>query len=493
MRTTALICFLVGAFSLSSAARADGLGKATRYLEKAQVADAALRKDEARLRFRHNIELVIRRWRVAARLAGRADRPELYRRARAGEARAWALLAHWSGRASDDAKARAEAEAVARLRDLPAPAPAEAPEPEPEPEAEVAAAPAPEADAPLAADEPAIFDGDEDTSQDPAAIADALKQVLADIGPKLGAVVEVHRPEPEVETQPKLRRSTRQAAQPRQVDLLSIRKVVVDAGHGGDDDGAIGPRGEREADVNLAIAKKLGAELEARLGIEVVYTRTDDTFVSLRDRTRIANRAQADLFVSVHANAHTKRRVHGVETYYLNTTSNRYAQRLARRENALAEAEPAHAEEAPEPEVGMDEDDVGSLPDGRLGQDLRLILADLAMRSATVESRRLAGYVQTSMVERLRAEHDEVKDLGVKHALFYVLLGARMPAVLVETGFISHRVESRRLVSPAYQQHLAHAIASGVARFADERRAVAERLARRGDAQPAGALAAALP
>jgi N-acetylmuramoyl-L-alanine amidase len=156
----------------------------------------------------------------------------------------------------------------------------------------------------------------------------------------------------------------------------------------------------------------------------------------------------------------------------LNVTGDRYASRLARRENALEEEEG----ESPEPGVGAAED-AGELPTGSLGQDLRLILADLAMRSATSESRRLAGFVQGSLVGNLRRQHDDVKDLGVKHALFYVLLGTRMPSVLIETGFVTHATEGRRLASDKYQDEVARSIAQGVLRFVEER----ERLASRDD------------
>lgn len=281
-------------------------------------------------------------------------------------------------------------------------------------------------------------------------------------------------PQAEVaQVQGPLRRSTREAAQPRTASLLTIRKVVIDAGHGGKDEGAVGPGGVKEKAVNLAIAKQVGEALKARLGVEVVYTRTDDCFVSLEQRARIANRHRADLFISVHANAHRKHRVHGIETYYLNTTSSRYARKLARRENLLSK----DGVDGPEPdEVVEDEEEVASLPEGELGQDVKLILADLAMRSASLESRRLAGYVQKSMVGRMRRDYEDVKDLGVKHALFYVLLGVRMPAVLIETGFVSHKEESQRLADAKYQDQLARAIAQGVVRFAQEREQLAAAL-----------------
>jgi N-acetylmuramoyl-L-alanine amidase len=253
-------------------------------------------------------------------------------------------------------------------------------------------------------------------------------------------------------------------------DVLRISKVVIDPGHGGRDHGAQGWGGLREKDVNLAIAQQLGRELAQRLGVKVVYTRSRDQYVSLAQRTQFANRAQADLFISVHANAHHNRKVKGVETYYLNTTSDRYARRLARRENTLDPAPMGDIDE------GSIDEGESSLPAGALGQDVRLVLADLAMRSATRESKRLAGYVQSSIVGRLRNNFDDIQDLGVKHALFYVLLGARMPSVLVEAGFLTHPEEGRRLGLPRYQSRIAHAVADGVVRFSRERAEIAENL-----------------
>lgn len=267
-----------------------------------------------------------------------------------------------------------------------------------------------------------------------------------------------------------LKRSTRLAARPRASSLLAVRRIVIDPGHGGKDHGAIGPGRVREKNVNLAISKRLAKSLKKRLGVEVVLTRSTDKFISLKRRSQIANRSGADLFISIHANANRNKGVHGIETYHLNVTSNRYAKRLARRENMLERG----AGDVPEPEPQEEEPIEELIPDGKAGQDLRLILADLAMRSATIESRRLAGYVQSSLVGRLRRNHDDVRDLGVKHALFYVLLGARMPAVLIETGFVSSPMESKRLSSSKYQSQVADAIASGVERFILERQRLAQ-------------------
>jgi len=226
---------------------------------------------------------------------------------------------------------------------------------------------------------------------------------------------------------------------------LKVRRVVVDAGHGGKDTGAIGPHGLREKDMALAIARKVTARLRS-LGFVVVMTRSGDTFVPLDDRTRIANEARADLFISIHCNAAKKRKLEGVETWTLNVASDRYAARLAAFENADAD---------------------------RTVSDLRLILADLATKANASDARDLAQSVQSSLMRTLRGSVGAVHDHGVKQALFYVLLGTHMPSILVETGFISNPAEEARLKSARFQEGTAEAIARGVKDFVDGRRRLA--------------------
>ena len=226
---------------------------------------------------------------------------------------------------------------------------------------------------------------------------------------------------------------------------LKVRRVVVDAGHGGRDTGAIGPRGMREKDLALAIANKVAARLKA-LGFQVILTRKSDVFVSLDERTRIANEARADLFISIHCNAARKRKLQGIETWTLNVASDRYAARLAAFENAEAD---------------------------RTVSDLRLILADLATRANASDARDLAVSVQSSLVRTLRGRVGPVRDHGVKQAHFYVLLGTRMPSILVETGFISNPAEEARLRSARFQNGTAEAIARGVKEFVESRRRLA--------------------
>jgi N-acetylmuramoyl-L-alanine amidase len=227
---------------------------------------------------------------------------------------------------------------------------------------------------------------------------------------------------------------------------LKVRRVVIDAGHGGHDTGTTGPGGTQEKNVALAIALRLGRVLTDE-GLEVLFTREDDHFVRLEDRARIANEAHGDLFISVHCNSGAESTWRGVETYSLNLTSDRYAIRLAARENTSS---------------------------AKTMSDLQFILADLATRAHTDESARLADRVQHSLVSRLSAKYSKAKDRGRKEALFYVLLGAKMPAILVETGFLSNPEDEKRLATAAYEDDVARAIASGVQDFLGYR----ERLAK---------------
>ena len=167
-------------------------------------------------------------------------------------------------------------------------------------------------------------------------------------------------------------------------------------------------------------------------GFQVVLTRSDDRYLALEERTALANTARGDLFVSIHANAHPRRARSGVETYFLNVADDRYAARLAARENGL------------DTEDGMG--------------DVARILTDLDAKASADSSRKLAQLVQREVCGGVRARVGEVRDLGVKSALFYVLLGARMPAVLVETAFISNPGEELRLKDDAYQEKTARAI-----------------------------------
>jgi N-acetylmuramoyl-L-alanine amidase len=222
---------------------------------------------------------------------------------------------------------------------------------------------------------------------------------------------------------------------------LGINRVVIDPGHGGKDPGAVGPGGLREKDVVLEIAKKLERKLKTELGLTTVLTRRDDTFVSLDERTAIANAQKADLFVSIHANANRRASASGVETYVLNFATDEECIELAARENAVSTKKLS---------------------------DLQYILYDL-MRTAKIgESRTLAEHTQTSIYKRLSRKYSRVRDLGVKEAPFYVLIGANMPCILVEVAFISNKMEEKRLRDDRYLDELATGIKEGIAQYMAE-------------------------
>jgi N-acetylmuramoyl-L-alanine amidase len=218
----------------------------------------------------------------------------------------------------------------------------------------------------------------------------------------------------------------------------TIKRVVIDPGHGGHDPGAIGPGGLQEKDVVLDIALELKGMLEAE-GYEVLLTRDRDVYLDLEERTIFANRENADLFVSIHANASPRQSAKGLETYMLNWTDDEEAQKVAARENSITLKRMKQAR-----------------------SDIGLILASLELQNKRDESLKLAHYIQRSMMSSLKGRYGGIEDHGVKQALFYVLFGAKMPSVLVEVSYISNPVEATRLQKKAYRQHLAQGIASGV-------------------------------
>ncbi|MBI4367286.1 MAG: N-acetylmuramoyl-L-alanine amidase [Deltaproteobacteria bacterium] len=214
--------------------------------------------------------------------------------------------------------------------------------------------------------------------------------------------------------------------------------IVIDPGHGGKDAGAIGPTGAREKDVTLAISKRLAAILR-QAGYAVALTRTADIFLTLDERNTVANRRKADLFLSIHANASTAKTQHGVQTYYLNNATDDAARRLADRENRAA---------------------------GKSTNEVATIVSTMLQNAMTDASRELAKAVHGAVVDQLGKRFSSVNDQGVRTALFYVLVGAKSPSILVETAYISHPQEEKRLKDPHFQTALAKAIASGVRQFA---------------------------
>ncbi len=222
----------------------------------------------------------------------------------------------------------------------------------------------------------------------------------------------------------------------------SRKVIVIDPGHGGHDPGAIGKRGLKEKDVVLDIALRLAKILRKNYLYDVHLTRKKDIYLPLNKRTVFANSKNADLFISIHANASPRRKARGIETYLLNWTNNKEANRVAARENAitLKKMEKARTE-------------------------LDSILFSLARNSKRDESLRLAHFVQHSMVSHLNSKYRRVNDLGVKQALFYVLVGASMPSILIEASFISNPFEEKLLSKYKYRKDIASSIAKGINKY----------------------------
>ena len=223
-----------------------------------------------------------------------------------------------------------------------------------------------------------------------------------------------------------------------------IDTVVIDPGHGGKDPGAIGVGGLKEKDVVLSIGLKLGELIERRMpGVKVIYTRKDDTFVELRQRTQIANENQAKLFISIHANANKSSSPAGFETYLLGATKGAQASAVAERENAVIRFE--------------------SSENQAHYKGINAILAGLAQTAFMKQSEHLASNVQTQIGKRMQSLN--MKDRGVKQAGFWVMVGASMPCVLVETGFITNRYDAKILKTNSHQQKIAEGIFAGLQQF----------------------------
>ena len=219
---------------------------------------------------------------------------------------------------------------------------------------------------------------------------------------------------------------------------LKIGKIVVDAGHGGHDTGTIGPNGLMEKDLVLDVALKLGKLLEERLGAEVIYTREDDTFIPLETRTAIANKEQADLFISIHANSSNDSSARGIETYYLNFTSSADALEVAARENSVSE---------------------------KSIHELQDLVKKIALKEKIEESREFAVDVEKALYGGLGARNSGLKDRGVKKAPFIVLIGANMPSILSEISFVSNPSDEKKLKTSDYRQRIADSLYKGIARY----------------------------
>jgi N-acetylmuramoyl-L-alanine amidase len=228
---------------------------------------------------------------------------------------------------------------------------------------------------------------------------------------------------------------------------LSVKRIVIDPGHGGKDCGAISPHGVTEKEITLALAKSIKEDLESRIGCKVMLTRSRDQFLALEERTRIANEAKADLFISIHANAHADSTLNGVETYFLNFAKDQESARVAALENR---------------------------PSGKAMSDLKALLQKLILTTKVKESAALARQVQRNIVAKLKTKGDKIRDLGVKQAPFRVLLGAEMPGVLIETAFLSNAGDETRLLTRQFRQNLVKGITAGIESYIAEMNRVAK-------------------
>ena len=219
---------------------------------------------------------------------------------------------------------------------------------------------------------------------------------------------------------------------------LKIGRIVIDAGHGGHDSGTLGVDGIQEKDVVLDVALRLGKLLHERLGAEIIYTRSDDTFIPLETRTAIANKAQADLFLSIHANSSQDETARGVETYYLNFTSDNAALDVAARENAVG---------------------------GQSIHQLSDLVKKITLKDKIAESREFASDVEGSLFAGLTKGNAGLKNRGVKKAPFVVLIGANMPSILAEISFVTNARDAQQLRVPEYRQRVAESLFTGVAKY----------------------------
>jgi N-acetylmuramoyl-L-alanine amidase len=220
---------------------------------------------------------------------------------------------------------------------------------------------------------------------------------------------------------------------------LKVCKVVIDPGHGGKDTGTVGPHGLREKDLVLDVALRLGQLVQSKLGSEVVFTRTDDTFVPLEQRTEMANNEKADLFISIHANSSNVASATGVETYYFNFTTEKAALDLATRENATS-ASSIH--------------------------DLTDLLQKAVLNAKVEESREFAQKVQTSLQGMSVKMNNRSRDRGVRKAPFVVLIGATMPSILAEVAFVSNPRDEGALKKSEQRQKIAEALMKGIEQYA---------------------------
>lgn len=275
-------------------------------------------------------------------------------------------------------------------------------------------------------------------------VAEALRQDRAAAAAAPAPVAAAAAADPESAWSTPLPGETGAFSLARQLGL-QVSRIVIDPGHGGHDPGARA-HGLRESEVVLDIAHRLERRLLTQPGIEVVLTRRDNTYIPLRERTALANRVQADLFLSIHANASHKSGARGVETYFLNFAPDPSAERIAARENVAG---------------------------GGTMNNLGDLLETIASNSKANESRDFAGVIQNAMMAALRQADPDIPDLGVKQAPFIVLIGARMPSVLAEVSFLSNSREARLLSTDDYRDRIADALFEGILRYRNRLQPVA--------------------
>ena len=221
---------------------------------------------------------------------------------------------------------------------------------------------------------------------------------------------------------------------------LKVQRIVIDAGHGGHDTGAIGPGGIEEKDVVLDVALRLRKLIMQRMGCQVIMTRSTDTFIPLEERTAIANQSGADLFISIHANSSHDPQARGIETYFLNFTSDPEALDLAARENATSRTSV---------------------------YQLQSLIKKIALSEKIGESKKFAAVVDQQLAGHLASDGHHQPDRGVKKAPFIVLIGANMPSILVEISFLSNPLDARLLHKAHYREQIARAVYDGIARYAE--------------------------
>ncbi|OGF61822.1 MAG: hypothetical protein A2Y62_20590 [Candidatus Fischerbacteria bacterium RBG_13_37_8] len=265
------------------------------------------------------------------------------------------------------------------------------------------------------------------------------KQEAKETEKKIASVPEIEAPmEPEHQVKSPGVNSDGTYSLARQLGL-GVRKIVLDPGHGGKDPGAIGQNGVKEKDVALSVAKYLAENLEKE-GFNVYMTREKDVYLSLEERTAKANSLEADLFISIHANAHRNKRLMGIETYYLNFAVTEEEMAIAARENATSQK------------------NIG---------EMQKLIKKIMLNAKVKESKDFASVVHRYLVKTIKQKYG-TGDLGVKKAPFYVLIGAQMPAILLEVSFLSNTTEANRLASATYKLLLAEGIKEGVKRYGKE-------------------------